>query len=179
MFKLFAVHGEKDKPKKGRPPKKEKSSDEKAGKGGMDKAEAIDGSPSAAVAAAVKKDKEGKKKTADIPSFPMKDGKPGKKRSNPAAGDKPAAKKAKAKGPDAFEEVYTSDPKSFVRRRVSKNFDGEIFYGTIMEYDGSETPPLWHVEYDDGDEEDFEKKDLIKALKHYQKHGMNDPSKTK
>ena len=41
--------------------------------------------------------------------------------------------------------------------------DGDIYYGTIMEYDDSETPPFWHCEYDDGDEEDMDKKDLIKA----------------
>ena len=40
-----------------------------------------------------------------------------------------------------------------------------------------ETPPFWHVEYDDGDQEDYAKKDLILALKHYGKHCKDDKNK--
>lgn len=40
-----------------------------------------------------------------------------------------------------------------------------------------ETPPFWHIEYDDGDEEDYTKKDLILALKHYGKHCKDDKKK--
>jgi hypothetical protein len=43
-----------------------------------------------------------------------------------------------------------------------------------MEYDTSENPAFWHIEYDDGDEEDYSKKDLIQALRHYAIHGKYD-----
>jgi hypothetical protein len=111
----------------------------------------------------------------DIPSFPMK---AAKHIVNGARTDakKPATKKAKTRD-DIAALVNTSDPRSFVRQRISKDFDGSSFYGTIMEYDNTENPAFWHVEYDDGDEEDFTKKDLIKALKHYAIHGKDHSEK--
>ena len=63
---------------------------------------------------------------------------------------------------------------SFVNKRVAKDFDGECFFGKITKYDDTEPPPFWHVVYDDGDEEDFSSRDLIKSLKHYKKHGKDD-----
>ena len=74
--------------------------------------------------------------------------------------------------------MNSSDPLSFVRQRISKDFDGDSFFGTILQYDNSENPAFWHVEYDDGDEEDFSKRDLMKALRHYSIHGNDDPNKT-
>ena len=114
-------------------------------------------------------------KRIDIPSFPMK---PPKQRANGARRDvkKPATKKDKT-GDDIAALVNSSDPRSFVRQRISKDFDGSSFFGTIMEYDTTENPSFWHVEYDDGDEEDYTKKDLIKALKHYAIHGKDDSEK--
>jgi hypothetical protein len=111
----------------------------------------------------------------NIPSFPMK---PAKQRANGARTDvkKPSTKKAKT-GDDAAAFVNSSDPHSFVRQRISKDFDGSSFFGTIMEYDNTENPSFWHVEYDDGDEEDYTKKDLIQALKHYAIHGKDDSQK--
>ena len=46
-----------------------------------------------------------------------------------------------------------------------------------MEYDDKENPAFWHVEYDDGDEEDYSKRDLIKSLKHYDMNKASDPVK--
>ena len=120
-----------------------------------------------------------------IPSFHMTNGAPStaKKRGRPregvvAAGGKPPAAK-KVKIVDEFTTlVNSSDPLSFVRQRISKDFDGGSFFGTILKYDNSENPAFWHVEYDDGDEEDFNKRDLMKALRHYSIHGNNDPNKT-
>lgn len=97
-------------------------------------------------------------------------------KKQPTVTEQPAAKKAKTMDPIAV-RVNDSKPKSFIRQRVSKDFDGETYFGTIVNYDESEPPPFWHVEYDDGDEEDFSKKDLIRALKHYQVHGDDDPNK--
>lgn len=103
-----------------------------------------------------------------IPLFPMK--------PNGTESKKPAAKKAKT-GDDVAALVHSSDPHSFVRKRVSKDFDGSTYFGTIMEYDNTENPAFWHIEYDDGDEEDYTKKDLIQALRHYAIHGKYDSDK--
>lgn len=74
--------------------------------------------------------------------------------------------------------VNSADPFSFVQNRISKDFDGVTFFGTVVKYDDSDDPAFWHVVYDDGDAEDYNKKDLIKALKHYGVNGMNDAHRT-
>lgn len=130
------------------------------------------------------KPKNGKKKAEDQ-SKKKADSKPqdseaaanksaSKKHANgDAKNDKaPAAKKAKAN--DDIKDLVKSDPNSFVNKRVSKDFDGECFFGKVTKYDDAEPPPFWHVVYDDGDEEDFGARDLIKAVKHYKKHGKDD-----
>jgi hypothetical protein len=108
------------------------------------------------------------------PSFPMK---PAKQRANGARTDKKHATKKAKTGDDVAALVNSSDPRRFVRQRISKDFDGSSFFGTIMEYDNTENPSFWHVEYDDGDEEDYTKKDLIQALKHYAIYGKDDSEK--
>lgn len=107
--------------------------------------------------------------------------KPGrqKKRANDDDEAAPAAKKAKLTQSYAS-MVKNSQPTVFIQRRVAKEFeDGEVYFGTVTQYDESEPPPFWKIHYDDGDEEDYEKKDLIKALKLYDKEEGNDPSKKK
>lgn len=125
----------------------------------------------------------------DIPSFPIKRAmhmtnsasKGTKSRRSRmdgivAGGKPPTAKKAKIE--DKFSAlVNSSDPRSFVVKRISKVFDGKTFFGTISDYDNSENSSLWHVKYDDGDEEDYNKKDLMEALRHYSIHGKDDPNK--
>jgi len=107
------------------------------------------------------------------PEFPMKSA-PKKHTSGVAeSGKVPAAKKARTKD-DVKDMVQSSDPKSFVNKRVAKDFDGVCFFGKITKYDDTEPPPFWHVVYDDGDEEDYTSRDLIKALKHYKKQGKDD-----
>jgi len=103
--------------------------------------------------------------------------KPRKRITNAAASSaqkRSTVKKGKTTVNSIWTVVNSSDPSSFVRRRIAKDFDGETFYGTIMEYDASENRAYWHVEYDDGDEEDYSKKDLIKALWYYEKEGKHD-----
>jgi len=115
-------------------------------------------------------------KALDTPtSLPVT--KPTKRRTNAAASSvqkRSTVKKGKTNVNSIVAAVNFSDPNSFVRRRIAKDFDGETFYGTVMEYDDSENPAYWHVEYDDGDEEDYSKKDLIKALCYYEKEGKRD-----
>jgi len=82
----------------------------------------------------VKPEKEAiEKKSVEIPSFPMK----GEK--NKANGDTKPSKKLKHS--DSISSVSSlvrsEDPRSFVRKRISKDFDGETYFGTVMEYDDS------------------------------------------
>eukprot|EP00584_Thalassiosira_punctigera_P006535 CAMPEP_0172538208 /NCGR_PEP_ID=MMETSP1067-20121228/9646_1 /TAXON_ID=265564 ORGANISM="Thalassiosira punctigera, Strain Tpunct2005C2" /NCGR_SAMPLE_ID=MMETSP1067 /ASSEMBLY_ACC=CAM_ASM_000444 /LENGTH=758 /DNA_ID=CAMNT_0013323661 /DNA_START=132 /DNA_END=2408 /DNA_ORIENTATION=+ len=116
-------------------------------------------------------------KVAETPSVSARSAKKKAGRTPPSS-KKSSAKKAKGAG-GIVGLVNSSDPRSFVRRRIAKDFDGELYFGTIMEYDDSETPVYWHVEYDDGDEEDYSKKDLIKALKYYEVKGKQDANKGK
>ncbi|KAL7544124.1 hypothetical protein ACHAXR_013528 [Thalassiosira sp. AJA248-18] len=202
MVKMYAIHGEK-KPKKVAPAKgkinsqKKKTASPKAKaqkeKDEKDKVKSFD-QKAFSEKYNTKKTKllDEKAVPVDIPSFPMKSGK-NKSTVAPPEGKKPAAKnKANGSLPDAKRPatkkartgndiaalVNGSDPRSFVRKRIAKDFDGETFFGTIMEYDDRENPVFWHVEYDDGDEEDYSKKDLIKALKMYEKDGKNDSNKS-
>ena len=46
-----------------------------------------------------------------------------------------------------------------------------------MFYDDNDHPPFWHIEYDDGDEEDYSKNDLIMGLKHYMSNEDKDANK--
>ena len=87
----------------------------------------------------------------------------GKKRKVPSEGGS-AVKKEKTK-------VVSAEPtRAFINTRIAKDFDGDIYFGTITECDSSEnSSPLWHVKYEDGDEEDFDRKDLKKVQRLYEK----------
>jgi len=60
----------------------------------------------------------------------------------PSDAKKPAAKKSKMSGGsiDITSQVNSSDPRSFVRKRVAKDFDGALYFGTVMEYDDTGNP---------------------------------------
>jgi len=150
MLELYKQHGEKKQPEsKPRNGQKKKAEDKP------------------------KMKTEDKPQSLLAPEFPMKAAP--KKHTNGGAedGKVPALKKARTKD-DIKDMVQSSDPNSFVNKRVSKDFDGECYFGKITKYDDTEPPPFWHVVYDDGDEEDYTSRDLIKALKHYKKHGKDD-----
>lgn len=69
------------------------------------------------------------------------------------------------------------DPHSYVNSRVSKMFGEETYYGTITKYIAAPTAKddhLWHVLYDDDDSEDFDAKDLKKALALYKQKCKGD-----
>ncbi len=66
------------------------------------------------------------------------------------------------------------DPKKYVGQRIAKYFDAptddnennqEIYFGTVERY--TEEDKLWHIAYDDGDEEDFDLNDLKVAVHEY------------
>jgi hypothetical protein len=66
----------------------------------------------------------------------------------------------------------TERPKSYVGQRVGKFFDDECFFGDIDSYDKKNK--LWRVVYDDGDEEDFDAKEVIKYRKVYEENKQQD-----
>ncbi|KAI2512714.1 CAS/CSE protein [Fragilaria crotonensis] len=50
------------------------------------------------------------------------------------------------------------DPSQVINRRVAKYFDGQIYFGTVRSFDPSEG--FWKIDYDDGDEEEFDTNEL-------------------
>jgi hypothetical protein len=64
-----------------------------------------------------------------------------------------------------------SDPNDYIDLRIAKVFRKGLFFGTIIEYSPStenkEQTDLWRVEYDDGDVEDYDEKELVRFLKLY------------
>lgn len=159
MLKLYKQHGEKKKS----PQQKQQNGKKKAE--GKAKKSAASSKPKEPTSRA-------NKQAAEAPKFPLKSDSKKHANGDIENGKAPAAKKAKTK--DDIKDLVKSDPNSFVNKRVSKDFDGECYFGKITKYDDTEPPPVWHVEYDDGDEEDFYARDLIKAVKHYEKHGKDD-----
>ena len=58
----------------------------------------------------------------------------------------------------------------FYLQRVAKYFDGHIYYGTITTskpFKSDKGILLWHVQYDDGDSEDFNKEEVMEAMDLY------------
>jgi hypothetical protein len=72
-------------------------------------------------------------------------------------------KTKKAKFPEP-----SAEPQFYVTRRVGKFFEGAIYFGTVTSYDGNEL--LWQIDYDDGDEEEFDKDELMIHIKLYESH---------
>ena len=49
-------------------------------------------------------------------------------------------------------------PQSYVGKLIARRFDGQLFAGYVTLYypaDGEQSADLWHIEYEDGDEEDL------------------------
>jgi hypothetical protein len=77
------------------------------------------------------------------------------------------AKKRKLARPDDV------DATSFVNRRIAKFFDDDLYYGTITSYassPGEKFDELWHVLFDDGDEEDYEYYEVQRILGTYEQN---------
>lgn len=90
----------------------------------------------------------------------------------------PCKRKAKRLLDEGSEStVRQGNTSSFVGQRVAKDFDSDLHFGTVKRYDNDESPAYWHVEYDDGDSEDYSKKDLTKALSYYTVTGKGDKRK--
>ena len=76
---------------------------------------------------------------------------------------------------DAPNFVHPSEAKKYIGARVAKLFDGDLYFGSITQY--NEKTQFWHVVYDDDDEEDYDPKDLEEAGKLYRKERKRDDPK--
>ncbi|KAL7545564.1 hypothetical protein ACHAWF_008915 [Thalassiosira exigua] len=82
---------------------------------------------------------------------------------------------AKVVTPEKAVDTLILEPESFVGKRIAKKFWTKPYFGRVVEY--IQDRKLWHITYDDGDEEDFDKNDLRKALRFYRKQQHDDHSK--
>jgi hypothetical protein len=81
-----------------------------------------------------------------------------------AVGEKKVIKKVIESGSEAAPQKSltkkrrrSKEKESFINKKVSKVFeDGIIYSGVVTSYDGE----YWLIEYDDGDKEDFDQKEL-------------------
>jgi hypothetical protein len=103
-------------------------------------------------------------------------------------GGSPAVKKArKSTGTPTPRATKSKDDKKtmYLNKRVAKEFQQEdetgepfteVYFGTIDSYVSSSDSehPLWHVQYDDDDEEEYDEKDLKRAIKLYDREKAND-----
>jgi hypothetical protein len=75
-------------------------------------------------------------------------------------------------------KTFGGDPKIFLNKRVAKWFnDHELYFGTIdaiSRQDEKET--WWHVLYDDDDQEDFDIRQVRRALQDYEQNKSEDPT---
>jgi len=77
-------------------------------------------------------------------------------------------------------EKASSNGRVYLNRRVAKRFVDGTYYGSVSSYiasasDGEgEADALWHVDYDDGDSEDYDKTDLCRALLLYNRVKKSD-----
>jgi hypothetical protein len=89
------------------------------------------------------------------------------------------------------EDGGTEIPVDFVGRRVARNFYGDIFFGTVS---GRVRGPVvagrgangtqlleavWNVDYDDGDNEQMNRVELVAALRTYRSNYQKDPRKSR
>lgn len=97
--------------------------------------------------------------------------KAGEKKGTPSKRSSSQSSTPKSKKPKK------QDPKSFINRRLCKYFgenESDLFFGIIASYD--EKVNFWHVDYDDGDEEEFDENDVKQGLALYERNKDLDPT---
>eukprot|EP00594_Rhizosolenia_setigera_P012803 CAMPEP_0178973692 /NCGR_PEP_ID=MMETSP0789-20121207/21894_1 /TAXON_ID=3005 /ORGANISM="Rhizosolenia setigera, Strain CCMP 1694" /LENGTH=452 /DNA_ID=CAMNT_0020661647 /DNA_START=530 /DNA_END=1888 /DNA_ORIENTATION=- len=65
------------------------------------------------------------------------------------------------------------EPELQVEKRIAKYFEGSLYFGTVVKF--LTKAQLWHIVYDDGDQEEFDEKDMKKALDLYESEKASDP----
>lgn len=95
-------------------------------------------------------------------------------------GNKTNASGPQKKRAKTTKETAMADKKTmYMNKRIAKAFEGpsgqaEIYFGTVTKL-ASQNPLYWHIHYDDDDEEEFDEKDLGRALRLYQANRNDDP----
>jgi hypothetical protein len=97
-----------------------------------------------------------------------------------------ATKEVSGGAPSKMERDDTfRDRTEFLNRRVAKNFNGSIYFGTVVEFidaseagDGTEGS-WWSILYDDGDAEDVAREDLIRGLRLFKEQAPSAPKEDK
>ncbi|KAL3905419.1 MAG: hypothetical protein SGILL_009685, partial [Bacillariaceae sp.] len=86
---------------------------------------------------------------------------PAKKKRAREDKDDPATKTK-----EVANSIQSRDPREFLGRRVAKFFDDDLFFGYVdfEKKDEEDGEQLWHVTYDDDDQEDYDHKDLKNGM---------------
>jgi hypothetical protein len=66
------------------------------------------------------------------------------------------------------------DPTACLGRRVAKYFDEDLYFGTVKNVRTDEKGPMWFIQYDDGDNEEFEEDELLQHMSLYTDHEEED-----
>jgi hypothetical protein len=82
------------------------------------------------------------------------------------------AKRGRKRNRHSFE----GDPKQHIDKRIAKWFDdGNLYFGTVDKVSRQdEKDTWWHVEYDDGDQEDLDYQQILRAFKDYEENKSQD-----
>jgi hypothetical protein len=92
-----------------------------------------------------------------------------RKAASPAKATATSAKKSPPK------KKEKKDPFSYCNKRVAKFFQGNVFFGTISRY--VDKAKYWAIDYDDGDEEEFDETEVQRHMKLYEEHKDSDPGR--
>jgi hypothetical protein len=104
--------------------------------------------------------------------------KKGKVPHHPLAGSKEGSNpKVKSSGKRGRSPEHGQD---LVGVRICKMFNGEDYFGSVASYskasaEGDDEVDLWHIIYDDGDEEDYDLEELRKRRTRYKNKAALDP----
>lgn len=74
-------------------------------------------------------------------------------------------------------KTFMGDAKTYIGKRIAKWFeDDELYFGTVDQVSRQdEKETWWHVVYDDGDQEEFDIKQLRRALADLEENKSSDP----
>lgn len=72
----------------------------------------------------------------------------------------------------AINLAQNNEPTSHVGKRVARKFENVVYFGNIDKYDGKEK--LWHILFDDDDQEELEFEEVLFALDLYENSIVSD-----
>ena len=77
---------------------------------------------------------------------------------------------------DVSVAALQKNPKSYFGHRLAKYFGDELYFGTVDGFEpaGGDEDALWHVTYDDGDQEDLDAEEMVEHLTLWSKNKSQD-----